>query len=417
MPRAAWWSSEGLQSDQQVQTPPSGSWKNANDANPIQLLFQLSQQRVHLCCLGQIVFFIRQRFFVSTEALCLDALSAISANSLTCCAFCDLNIIFEALKTQEEELQQAADKLRQAGSGVWIYKQVLRTNLGIFVVCDLQFWALGAMERFCLFCIWPGGKGHIEEPWWRNFGAQGQIHQTGGEFEGDFLPLVAWQIWNLNSIVLSTFFWFEHLMEAMSWKNQDMLLWPTHLSTTCSAQLHTTVQKASNQHRRSQIQKRYQSVANESRTRNISDDFLVLFRTMRKDRKAWKQGTCCTVVQRRCTCPGCTVAMTVAKLFALLVGCAGALSTLEEALANVASQVTNKFGKNFTLSLVTECQTNVKQMSNKCQTNVKQMSQSQIKNLQSPFCTTQVKQENLWSSSACYSPRFAWGGRPHRRLL
>mmetsp|Transcript_25399 Transcript_25399/g.55504 ORF Transcript_25399/g.55504 Transcript_25399/m.55504 type:complete len:205 (-) Transcript_25399:132-746(-) len=43
------------------------------------------------------------------------------------------------------------------------------------------------------------------------------------------------------------------------------------------------------------------------------------------------------------------VAMT-AKLCALvLVGCVGALSTLEEALANVTSQVTNKFGKNFTL--------------------------------------------------------------------
>ena len=46
--------------------------------------------------------------------------------------------------------------------------------------------------------------------------------------------------------------------------------------------------------------------------------------------------------------------MTMAKLCALiLVGCVGALSTLEEALANVTSQVTNKFGKNFTLSLVT----------------------------------------------------------------
>eukprot|EP00435_Cladocopium_sp_Y103_P012861 s2477_g3.t1 len=44
------------------------------------------------------------------------------------------------------------------------------------------------------------------------------------------------------------------------------------------------------------------------------------------------------------------VAMTVAKLCALVVGCVGALSTLEDALANVTSQVTKKFG-NFTLSL------------------------------------------------------------------
>lgn len=81
--------------------------------------------------------FLQTKVFFPAEVLCSDALSIISANSLTSRhAFCVSNTIFEALKTQEEELQQAEDKLRQAGSGVWIYGEVLRTNL---TMSDMQF--------------------------------------------------------------------------------------------------------------------------------------------------------------------------------------------------------------------------------------------------------------------------------------
>lgn len=49
------------------------------------------------------------------------------------------------------------------------------------------------LEILPCFAFGPGGKGHIEEPWWRNFRAQGlfEIHQTGGEFSnsGDLFAL------------------------------------------------------------------------------------------------------------------------------------------------------------------------------------------------------------------------------------
>ena len=90
----------------------------SSDAHPVQLSFNFLRKGF--------AYVISVRFYVSSD----------KGVFLTCCAFCVSNTIFEALKTQEEELQQAEDKLRQAGSGVWIYGEVLRTNL---VMSGMQF--------------------------------------------------------------------------------------------------------------------------------------------------------------------------------------------------------------------------------------------------------------------------------------